>query len=165
MQMKRAWNIIIKRVGDGVCVHRNVCEAVGAAVCACDIMCVRTCGSVLLSAVWLTCIWAWGNKRSRGRGGTGGLCETKLGECVIWWEVGGWVWGRMGSRDWSPIQALPPSGIAGIFLFLVFFFTPSISSQSCSASCCSQNTSSGRRSFMEDQRCHIYTYMLRRVAK
>lgn len=79
MQMKRAWNIIIKRVGKVVCVHRNVCEAVGAAVCACDIMCVRTCGSVLLSAVWLTCIWAWGNKRSRGRGGRGGTVWDKAG--------------------------------------------------------------------------------------
>ena len=148
-----------------VCVHRNLCEAVGAAVCACDIMCVRMCGSVLLSGVWLTCIWAWGNKRSRGRGGQRDCVRQSWGSV---WSGGKWVdgfevaWGQETGVPFRPFplwhsRDLPLSGVllhsghfqSELLSFLLlpeyFFFS--------------------RWCFMEDQRCHIYTYMLRCVAK
>ena len=148
-----------------VCVHRNLCEAVGAAVCACDIMCVRMCGSVLLSGVWLTCIWAWGNKRSRGRGGQRDCVRQSWGSV---WSGGKWVdgfevaWGQETGVPFRPFplwhsRDLPLSGVllhsghfqSELLSFLLlpeyFFFC--------------------RWCFMEDQRCHIYTYMLRCVAK
>lgn len=91
--------------------------------------CVGVCYCVVHKLVQLMSIWAQGNRRSRGIRVGGSVWDKAEGVCGLVGSrrrVGGWVWGRWGSRDWSPFRLYPQAGTGSSFfkgLRLVFFLT------------------------------------------
>ena len=142
MQRKSAWNIIIKHVGDCVCVSIGICVRRWVRLYVHVTLCVWECVGVCYC---LVSGWRASGpgviKGAEGEGDRGTVWDKAGGVCDL---VGsGWMGLRShGVKRLESLSGPSPSGIAGTFLFLVFFFTPVISSQSCSASCCFQNTSS-----------------------